>query len=339
MTAAELDSEGVEGVARPRVLSGIQPTGDIHLGNYLGAIRRWVAEQDSTDSFFCVVDLHALTLRHDPTTLAHRTLETARVLLAAGLDPARCTLFVQSHVSQHSELAWMLNCVATMGELARMVQFKDKSAGQESVSVGLFDYPVLMAADILLYEASEVPVGDDQRQHLELTRDIAGRFNQRFGPTFVVPEATMPKVGARIQDLVEPTRKMSKSADSPSGTVLVLEPAESIRRKIKRAVTDADKEVRFDPDAKPGISNLLSIMSAITGESVDAIAARYWQYGPLKADVADAVIECLRPLQRRHAELAGDPTATDELLSQGADKARTVASATLARARDAMGLA
>src|SRR5918998_2099730 len=236
-----------------RVLSGIQPTGDIHLGNYLGAIRQWAADQHAYDSFYCVVDLHALTRPQDPYELRAKTRETVLVLIAAGLDPDVCTLFVQSHVTEHTQLTWLLECVASIGELRRMTQFKDKSrGGEESVRVGLFTYPVLQAADILLYDADRVPVGEDQRQHLELCRDLATRFNARYGETFVVPEAAVPAVGARIMDLQNPTAKMSKSVDSPQGTVLVLDDPRDIERKIKRAVTDSGSSVRFDPEHKPG---------------------------------------------------------------------------------------
>jgi tryptophanyl-tRNA synthetase len=321
-----------------RVLSGIQPTGDIHLGNYFGAVRQWVAAQHANDAFYCVVDLHALTVQPDPETLRAKTLETATVLIAAGLDPQACTLFVQSHVSEHTELAWLLNCIATFGELRRMTQFKEKSEGQESVSVGVFDYPVLQAADILIYDADKVPVGDDQRQHLELCRDIAIRFNHRFGDTFVVPELAIPPVGARIQDLQEPTRKMSKSADSPQGTVLVLDPPEVVERKIKRAVTDTETAVRFDPEKKPGVSNLLTLLSIGTGRSIDELAPEYTQYGPLKADAAAAVVEVLRPIRERYGALSADPAEVARVLAGGADKAQAVAAATLARAKEAMGL-
>jgi tryptophanyl-tRNA synthetase len=321
-----------------RVLSGVQPTGDMHLGGYLGAFRQWVADQHKAEAFFCVVDLHALTVGPDPAALRSRTLEVATILLAIGLDPERCTLFVQSHVPAHAELAWLLECMATTGELRRMTQFKDKAGGSESVRVGLFTYPVLMAADILLYDAERVPVGDDQRQHLELARDLAQRFNHRYGPTFVVPEAEIPRVASRVMDLQHPTRKMSKSADSPQGTVLLLDPPEVVRRKVARAVTDAETEVRYDPAAKPGVSNLLELLAAATGGDPVALAARYDRYGPLKADVAEALVELLRPIQQRYAELAADPATVAGLLAQGAEKAHAVASATLARAREAVGL-
>ena len=321
-----------------RVLSGVQPSGDTHLGNYLGAFRQWVAGQHEHDAFHPVVDLHAMTLEHDPDDLRGRTLEIARILVAVGLDPAVCTLFVQSHVPEHTGLCWLLECTAYMGELRRMTQFKDKSEGQESVRVSLYTYPVLMAADILLYDADQVPVGDDQRQHLELTRDVAIRFNSRYGETFTVPEATIPKVGARIMDLQEPTKKMSKSTGTPQGTVLLLEDLKAVERKIKRAVTDTETEVRYDPVKKPGVSNLLEILGATTGADPEKLAEKYMQYGPLKTDTAEAVVELLRPIQERYRELESDPGAMDAILQQGADKAQVIAAATLARARKAMGL-
>jgi tryptophanyl-tRNA synthetase len=323
-----------------RVLSGIQPTGDIHLGNYLGAIRNWVDDQHEQDSFICVVDLHALTVPRDPAELRARTLQTTILLVAAGLDPDVCTLFVQGHVHEHSELSWILESVASIGELRRMTQFKEKSAkeSEESARVALFTYPVLQAADIVLYDAEVVPVGEDQRQHLELCRDIALRFNHRYGETFVVPEAVLPKVGARIMDLQRPTAKMSKSADSPQGTVLVLDDPEAIERKIKRAVTDTGSEVVFDPEKKPGVANLLQILGAATGRTPTEVAEGYSQYGPLKADTADAVVELLRPVRERYAELASDPQAVRATLEAGAQKAQAVAGPTLARARDAIGL-
>ena len=324
----------------PRVLSGIQPTGDAHLGNYLGAIRHWVEDQHHHDAFFCVVDLHALTVPRDPADLRARTLETALLLLAAGLDPEVCTLFVQGQVHEHAELAWILQCVAGIGELRRMTQFRDKAAkgGEESARVGLFTYPVLQAADILLYGADRVPVGDEQRQHLELCRDIAVRFNHRYGEVFVVPEASVPDVGARIMDLQVPTMKMSKSSESAQGTVLILDEPETIRRKLKRAVTDTETEVRYDPESKPGVSNLLSILAAATGRSLDQVASGYSQYGPLKADTAEAVVALLAPVRERYRELEADPSGTAAILADGADKAKAVASGTLARAHEAIGL-
>src|SRR5207302_4706220 len=309
-----------------------------HLGNYLGAIRNWVADQHAHDAYYCVVDLHALTAAPSAEELRSKTLQTAQILLAAGLDPDVCTLFVQSHVPEHSELSWILECTATFGELRRMTQFKEKSEGRESVPVGLFTYPVLQAADILIYDADRVPVGEDQRQHLELCRDIAIRFNHRYGDTFVVPDAGIPKMGARIQDLQEPTRKMSKSADSPQGTVLVLDSPDAIRRKLKRAVTDPYKSVRYDPEHKPGVSNLLTILAVASGDDVEALAERYSEYGPLKQDTAEALIEYLAPVRERYAELEADPAGTAALLALGAEKAQAVATATLARAKGAVGL-
>ncbi len=322
----------------PRVFSGIQPSGELTLGTYLGALRRFVADQASTTSVFCIVDQHAITVPQEPALLRQRTLDTAALYLASGIDPDQSTLFVQSHVAEHSQLAWLMECTASFGELSRMTQFKEKSDRQQFVSAGLFTYPALMAADILLYDTDRVPVGDDQRQHLELTRDVAERFNRRYGATFTVPEADIPKVGARVMDLQEPTRKMSKSVDSPQGTVLMVDDPATIERKFKRAVTDNDGEVRFDPDAKPGVSNLLSILGAATGEAPEALATRYEQYGPLKADAAAGVVELLRPIQHRYAELLADPSSLAGLLSQGADRARVTASATLERAQRAVGL-
>jgi tryptophanyl-tRNA synthetase len=322
------------------VFSGIQPTGDMHLGNYLGAVRQWVADQDSHDAIYCVVDLHAITLPHDPADLAGRTRRTAMLLLAAGLDPHRCTLFVQSHVPVHTELTWVLNCVATMGELRRMTQFKEKGKGQESVSVGLFDYPVLMAADILAYDTDRVPVGDDQRQHLELARDVALRFNHRFGSTLVVPEPAIPPVGARIMDLQNPGAKMSKSADSPQGTIALLDDPKAIAKRLRSAVTDSETEVRFDPAAKPGVSNLLQILAATTGRPIPELEAEFGSagYGGLKVAAADAVVEFLAPLQARYAELEADPAAVDAILGEGAAKAEAIADGVMRRVRDAVGL-
>ena len=322
-----------------RAFSGIQPTGDVHLGNFLGAVRRWAVDQHRIDSIFCVVDLHALTIPQDPEELSSRTADVARLLVACGLDPEVCTLFVQSHVPEHTGLAWLMECTASFGELSRMVQFKDKSDRAEFVSAGLFTYPALQAADILLYDTDVVPVGDDQRQHIELARDVAVRFNNRCGQeVFVVPEHVIPPVGARIMDLQQPENKMSKSADSPQGTILVLDDPKVIEKKIKRAVTDTDNEVRFDPAGKPGVSNLLSILGAATDRDPEDLAGDYEMYGPLKADTAEAVVELLRPVQDRFAELSADPAATTEILRTGADKAREIASATLGRAQRAIGL-
>jgi tryptophanyl-tRNA synthetase len=322
-----------------RVFSGIQPTGEIHLGNYVGAMRHYVTDQHEHESLYCVVDLHAVTVEQEPEVLRERTVQMAALLLAIGLDPGVCTLFVQSHVPAHTQLAWLLECTASVGELRRMTQFKEKSVagGEGSARVGLFTYPVLMAADILLYDTDRVPVGDDQRQHLELTRDLAERFNARSGPTFVVPEAAIPKVGARIMDLQDPTMKMSKSRSSPQGKVLVLEDLASVAKKVKRAVTDADAEVRFDPAAKPGVSNLLSLLAAATGGEPAALAERYQQYGPLKVDTAEAVVELLRPVQERYRELATDPGHVTDVLRAGAERARAQAAPVLERAQRAMG--
>ncbi|MBA2280481.1 MAG: tryptophan--tRNA ligase [Actinomycetota bacterium] len=321
-----------------RVFSGIQPTGDLHLGNYLGAVRRWAAEQHEHDAIHCVVDLHALTIPRDPAELRAKTNEVTLLLVAAGLDPQAMILFAQSHVPEHTELAWVMECTASHGELSRMVQFKEKSKQAAHVSAGLFTYPALQAADVLLYDTEEVPVGDDQRQHIELARDLAERFNGRYGPTFVVPKHTIPPVGARIMDLQEPTKKMSKSLDSPQGTILVLDDPKAIERKIKRAVTDSDGEVRYDITEKPGLANLLSILAAVTDEQPEAVAEKYTQYGPLKADAAAAVVEALRPLQERYAELAADPGAADAILRTGAEKARAIATPKMAQVRDAVGL-
>ena len=321
-----------------RVFSGIQPSGDLHLGNYLGALRRFVDEQHVNDSIFCIVDLHALTLPHDAAALSGKTLEAAAMYVASGLDPNVCTLFVQSHVSEHAELAWLMECNAAYGELSRMTQFKDKSARGEFISAGLFTYPALMAADILLYDTDRVPVGDDQRQHLEFARDVAERFNARFGDTFVVPEASIGAVAARVMDFQNPTAKMSKSVTSPQGTVLMLDDPKDIERKIKRAVTDTETEVRYDIEKKPGVSNLLAVLSACTGEAPERLAERYEQYGPLKTDTAAAVVEVLRPVQERYRELIADEGELRRILAAGADKAQVTAATTMERARAAVGL-
>ncbi|MHB1923070.1 MAG: tryptophan--tRNA ligase [Acidimicrobiales bacterium] len=321
-----------------RVLSGVQPSGDLHLGNYFGAFRNWVSDQHQHDSYYCVVDLHALTLDHDPAALRKRTLDVATWLLAIGLDPEVCTLFVQSHRPEHTELSWLLECTATFGELRRMTQFKDKSDGQETVRAGLLTYPVLMAADILLYDADRVPVGDDQRQHLELARNLAQRWNTRYGETFVVPEAAIPTVGARVMDLQEPTRKMSKSTGTDAGVVYLNDEPAVIARKIKRAVTDTATDVTYDPAARPGVANLLSLLGASTGADPRRLAEDYSQYGPLKADTAAAVISAMAPVQERYRTLAADPGSVEKILAQGASRAREAAAATLLRARRAVGL-
>ena len=321
-----------------RVLSGIQPSGDLHLGNYLGAVRNWARVQEEADAYFCIVDLHALTNAIEPERLRRQTLDAACVLLAAGLDPKRCTLFVQSHVPAHQQLCWLLECTATMGELRRMTQFKDKGGNQESVKVGLFTYPVLMAADILLYDADQVPVGDDQRQHLELAREVANRFNHHFGEIFVVPEAAIGTVAARVMDLQHPERKMSKSVSSPLGTIGILDDPAEIEKKVKKAVTDTDGEVRYDPATKPGLANLLDLLAAATEGSPVEVATKYERYGDLKKDTAAALIALLAPLRRRYLDLDADRGEVLRLLREGAESARTVADATYARAAHAMGL-
>lgn len=323
-----------------RVLSCVQPTGDVHLGFYLGALRNWVAGQHDKEVFHGIVDLHALTVIETPGVVGDKTIDLAAILFAVGLDPDVATVFVQSHVPEHSQLAWLMECNVAFGELARMTQFKDKSAKRtgEFVSGALFTYPALMAGDILLYDTDEVPVGDDQRQHVEITKDIAERFNHRFGDTFVLPAAVVPAAGARVMDLQDPTSKMSKSSNADAGVVKLLDDPATIARKFKRAVTDSDNDVRFDPEAKPGVSNLLQILAALTGRRPDDVAADYTQYGPLKADTGDAVIETLRPLQQRAAELLADRAQLAELLRKGSDRARVVASATLERAYRAVGL-
>lgn len=323
-----------------RVFSGIQPTGDKHLGNLLGAIDNWVAGQDQHECLYCIVDLHSITVPVDPEALRGASLSLGALLIAAGIDPERSILFVQSEVREHTELAWILNCVATFGELRRMTQFKDKSGGQESVSVGLFDYPVLQAADVLLYNAGLVPVGEDQRQHLELMRDIAARFNGRFGDTFVEPEAQIPPVGARIVDLQEPTRKMSTTGGTEQGTLLVLDPPDRLRKKVMSAVTDSGGEVRADAQTKPGVTGLLSMLAALEGTTIAALEERYAGagYGDFKRDVAEAVIAKVEPIQARHAELMGDPAELRRVLGGGADRARAIAQPIMASVRERVGL-
>jgi tryptophanyl-tRNA synthetase len=325
-----------------RVLSGIQPTADsFHLGNYLGAIRQWVALQDSYDAFYCVVDLHAITVPQDPAVLRRRTRLAAAQLFGAGLDPKRCTVFVQSHIPEHAELAWVLSCLTGFGEASRMIQFKDKSqkSGTDQASVGLFTYPILQAADILLYQTDQVPVGEDQRQHLELTRDLAQRFNHRFGPTFVVPGPYIVKDVAKIADLQEPTVKMSKSSSSPQGIVDVLEDPASIRKKIARAVTDMGAEVLADDEAKPGVTNLLRIYAALTGQSLAGLEQRYAGsgYGAFKKDLAEVVVDALAPVRERTEKMLADEAELDRLLADGADRAREVATSTMALVRERVG--
>jgi tryptophanyl-tRNA synthetase len=326
-----------------RVFSGMQPSGEPHLGNLLGAWVNWVAMQEQADCIYCVVDLHAITSpsEHDPTTLRERTVELATGMLAVGVDPGRSILFVQSHLHEHAEAAWLLNCVTGFGELRKMPQFKEKSEGRgESVSVGLFDYPVLQAADILLYHADEVPVGEDQRHHIELARDIGQRFNHRFGEVFALPKAVHPLAAARVMDLQDPTVKMSKSASSERGIVNVLDDPTLIEKKFRGAVTDSATDIRHDRVEKPGVSNLLEILAAATQRSVPDLVNEYdgRGYGTFKAAVAEAVIELLRPTQQRYAQLRQDPGEVARLLEVGAERARAIAAPTLERAKAAMGL-
>jgi len=321
-----------------RIFSGIQPTGAKHIGNYSGGFRQYAATQEQGDGFFCVVDLHSITVDYDPADLRERTLDLAALLFATGLDPARSTVFVQSHVTAHAEAAWLLSAVTSYGQLGRMTQFKDKGERQELVTAGLFTYPILMAGDILLYQTDIVPIGEDQRQHLELSRDIAERFNARFGQTFRVPVGVYPETGARIMDLQEPARKMSTSGGTPQGALLMLDPPEAIRKKLRSAVTDSGGDVRRSQD-KPGVTNLIDIMTVATGESAEAIERRYAGagYGRFKDELADAVVELLTPIQGRYRALRGDPAELARLLELGADKAREVAAPTLGTMVDRMG--
>ena len=323
-----------------RVLSCIQPTGDVHLGNYLGALRNWVNGQHEKDVYHGIVDIHALTVTTESGVVGEATVSLAAMFFAIGLDPDVATIFVQSHVPEHSQLGWVMECTVSFGELSRMTQFKDKSAKRETdfVAAGLFTYPALQAADILLYDANEVPVGDDQRQHIEITRDIAIRFNSRFGETFVIPEAVTPVAGARVMDLQAPTSKMSKSADSDAGCVFLLDDPKAIEKKFKRAVTDSESEVRYSVTEKPGVSNLLDILAAAGGGTPAQLAEEYSQYGPLKADAASAVIAMLEPIQHRYHELMNDPGELQRLLNIGAKRAQEQAAATLSRAYEAIGL-
>lgn len=329
---------------RPTVLSGIQPSGRLTLGNYLGAIKNWLPLSATHDCYYMLVDLHAITVRQDPAVLRERCYEFLALYIACGLDPKNNVLFVQSHVAAHARLSWVLNCYTQFGELSRMTQFKDKSAKHvDNINAGLFGYPVLMAADILLYDATHVPVGDDQKQHLELTRDIAQRFNNIYGAPkheiFVVPEPMIPPVGARIMGLQDPTAKMSKSDDAETNALYLLDPPDTITRKIKRAVTDVGAEVRFDIAEKPGVSNLLSILAATTGESIVALEERFAgsQYGAFKAAVAEAVVECLKPVQARYQELREDRDGLLAVLRDGAERAAVRADATLKRVHEALG--
>jgi tryptophanyl-tRNA synthetase len=325
-----------------RVFSGIQPTADsFHLGNYLGAVKQWVDLQETRDTIYCVVDLHAITVQYDPELLRRRTKIAAAQLLAAGLDPERCILFVQSQVPEHAELCWILGCLTGFGEANRMTQFKDKSAkgGAESASVGLFTYPILQAADILLYQADEVPVGEDQRQHLELSRNLAQRFNSRFGETFVVPAAYILPAVSKITDLQDPTSKMSKSSSSPQGIIDLLDEPATIRKKINRAVTDLESEVRADEEKKPGVTNLLRIFSALSGDPIDDIAARYGDsgYGGFKKDLGELVAETFAPIRERTAKYLSDPDSLDAVLLHGARRAKKIAVETMVQVRDRCG--
>jgi tryptophanyl-tRNA synthetase len=327
---------------RPRVLSGIQPTADsFHLGNYLGALRQWVALQDTHETFYCVVDLHAITVEHDPKLLRKRTRVSAAQLLALGIDPDRATLFVQSHVPEHAQLGWVMQCLTGFGEASRMTQFKDKSAkqAQDRITLGLFGYPALQAADILCYQANHVPVGEDQRQHLELTRDLAQRFNSRFGKTFTLPEPYILKDAAKIYDLQDPSAKMSKSASAPGGIVELLDDPKVSAKKIRSAVTDNDREIVYDPERKPGVSNLLVILSALSDRTVTQLGDDYASkgYGDLKKDVGEALVEFVTPVQARVKSYLDDTAELDKILSRGAEQARAVASRTLARTYDKLG--
>jgi tryptophanyl-tRNA synthetase len=322
-----------------RIFSGIRASGDKTLGNYSGGFRQYVATQQQGEAFFCIVDLHSITTEYAPDDLRESTLSLAAMLFAAGLDPDRSTVFAQSHVAAHAEAAWLLGSVTSFGELRRMTQFKDKSADQEFVSAGLFTYPVLMAGDILLYQTDIVPVGDDQRQHVELTRDVAERFNSRYGATFTVPRGVYPEEGARIKNLQEPERLMSTSAGNPQGVVRMIDPPDVVRKKFKTAVTDSGREVRHVPGEKPGISNLIEIMSVATGDSIADVEARYdgQGYGPFKEEVAEAVVELLAPIQSRYADLRADEDELRRLLALGADKAREAAAPTLDAMVERMG--
>jgi tryptophanyl-tRNA synthetase len=321
-----------------RIFSGIQPTGAKHFGNYSGGFRQYAATQDLGDAFFCIVDLHSITTPQDPEALREATLDLAAILLATGLDPERSTIFVQSQVSEHAECAWLLGCIATFGELRRMTQFKEKGKGQESVSAGLFTYPTLMAADILLYQTDKVPIGDDQRQHLELTRDVAERFNSRYGETFKLPEGIYPEVGARVMDLQEPDRKMSTTGGTPQGTIGLLDPPDTVRRKVRSAVTDSGNEVRRGPE-KPGITNLIDMMAVATGSTPEEIEARYdgTGYGKFKEEVAEAVVALLDPIRLRYGELRANQAVLRAILAEGAAKAELIAAETLEVAYERVG--
>ncbi len=325
---------------KKRVFSGVQPSGTLHIGNYIGAIRNWVAEQQQYENIFCVVDQHAITVAYDPQELRKKVRELVGLYLACGLDPEHCALFVQSHVPEHTELAWMFNCITPMGWLQRMTQFKEKADEQrEQVSAGLFTYPALMAADILLYQTQEVPVGEDQKQHVELARDIAQRFNHLFGETFVLPEPVIRKVGARVMGLDDPTRKMSKSATGEYHSIDLLDPPALIRKKLARATTDSQRQIVFDPE-RPGVFNLLTMYQALSGQSQEQIEAHFAGkgYAQLKGDLADLVVATLEPIQERYRQVTSAPEHIDQVLRQSAERLRPIAQATLQRARQAMGL-
>ncbi|BCK69407.1 tryptophan--tRNA ligase 1 [Streptomyces libani subsp. rufus] len=328
---------------RTRIFSGVQPTGHLTLGNYLGAVRRWAEEdQHRAEALFCVVDLHALTVEHDPARVRRLSRQAATLLLASGLDPELCTVFVQSHVAEHLRLSYLMECTASDGEMRRMIQYKEKAAAQQarggSVRLSLLTYPALMAADILAYGTHEVPVGEDQAQHVELTRDLAERFNQRYGATFVVPRTTLPAVAARVMDLQEPTSKMGKSHARTAGVISLLDEPEVVRKKVLRAVTDAERDVVYEPEQRPGVANLLNVLAACTGGDPEQLAGEYDSYGALKKDVAEAVVETLRPVRERHAELAADPSYVDGVLRRGAERARALARPRVDAAFAAVGL-
>jgi tryptophanyl-tRNA synthetase len=324
-----------------RIFSGIQPSGDAHIGNYSGGFRQYAATQEQGEAFFCIVDLHAITITHDPAALREGTLDIAAMLFATGIDPERSTVFVQSHVTAHAEAAWLLSGVTSYGQLGRMTQFKEKAEEEDFISAALFIYPVLMAGDILLYRTDIVPIGDDQRQHLELSRDIAQRFNSRYGETFVVPKGVYPETGGRVMNLQEPAVKMSKSRGAENGTVLMLDSPDTVRKKVKTAVTDSGSELRYDPVEKPGVSNLIELMTVVTGDSIKDIEARYdgAGYGRFKAELGDAIVELLTPIQSRYHELRQDPAELYRMLDVGADKARTASAPTLSKMYERMGFA
>lgn len=326
--------------AKKRVFSGIQPSGNLHIGNYLGALKNWVAEQHKYDNVFCIVDLHALTVPQDPEELYQKTREVALLYLASGIDLEHCAIFAQSHIAAHSELTWLLNCVTPIGWLERMTQYKDKSAKQESVGTGLLDYPVLMAADIILYDTHYVPVGEDQKQHLEITRDIVQRFNSLYGETFVMPEVLIPKAGARVKGMDDPTAKMSKSSDKQGHALHLLDPPNVLRKSIMRATTDSLNKIAFDPENQPGVTNLLTIHQALTGQSEEEIVAEFegQGYGTLKKRVAELVIATLEPIQKRYHDMAKDPAYVEQILKEGADRVRPLAEHRLHVAQKNMGL-